>query len=72
MGKTFIPNSFLPRVVSSWMGNEGKGITSEVGACVTHRLLIPSFAAEGCASESLNVAVATAILCAELRRQGRS
>ena len=54
------------------MGNEGKGITSEVGACVTHRLLIPSFAAEGCASESLNVAVATAIVCAELRRQGRS
>ena len=37
---------------------------------VTHKLLIPNYP-EGCAtSESLNVAIATAITCAEFRRRG--
>ena len=51
------------------MGSEGQGITPEVEACVNARLLIPNYPA-GCAtSESLNVAVATAIVCSEWRRR---
>ena len=52
------------------MGNEGKGISKQVQQLVTHKLLIPNYP-EGCAtSESLNVAIATAITCAEFRRRG--
>ena len=51
------------------MGNEGNGIGQQVRQLVTHKLLIPNYP-EGCAtSESLNVAVATAITCAEFRRR---
>ena len=49
------------------MGNEGNGLSAEVRRRVTHRLLIPSFR-EGDAAESLNVAVATAIVCSEFKR----
>lgn len=52
------------------MGNEGNGIGQQVQQLVTHKLLIPNYP-EGCAtSESLNVAIATAITCAEFRRRG--
>ena len=52
------------------MGNEGNGIGAQVQSMVTHKLLIPNYP-EGCAtSESLNVAIATAITCAEFRRRG--
>ena len=51
------------------MGNEGNGIGEQVQSMVTHKLLIPNYP-EGCAtSESLNVAIATAITCAEFRRR---
>ena len=50
------------------MGNEGKGISPEVGSLVSHQLLIPSFPEGAATSESLNVGVATAIICAEFRR----
>jgi len=53
------------------MGNEGNGISPRVAACVGHRLLIPSFPAGRPTAESLNVAVATAIVCAEFRRVAR-
>lgn len=51
------------------MGNEGKGISSQVEQYVNKRLFIPSFPADIPTSESLNVSVATAITCAEFRRQ---
>ncbi|MCT4644016.1 MAG: RNA methyltransferase [Carboxylicivirga sp.] len=51
------------------MGNEGKGISDEVANFVSHKLLIPSFPSGIPTSESLNVSVATAITCAEFRRQ---
>ena len=51
------------------MGNEGNGISPEIRQLVTHRLLIPKYH-EG--PESLNVAVATAIVCGEFRRQQRT
>ena len=51
------------------MGNEGQGISSEVAAAVSHKLLIPPYPADRCGSESLNVAVATAVICSEFRRR---
>lgn len=49
------------------MGNEGRGLSPEVSATVTDRLLIPAYGEHS--SESLNVAVATAITLAEFRRR---
>ncbi len=54
------------------MGNEGNGISEQVGALVNARLYIPPFPANAQTSESLNVAVATAITCAEFRRRQRN
>ena len=51
------------------MGSEANGISPEVASCVTKRLYIPPFPANAHTSESLNVAVATAITCAEFRRR---
>ena len=51
------------------MGNEGQGISAEVAKCVSHKLLIPPYPANRCGSESLNVAVATAVICSEFRRR---
>lgn len=51
------------------MGNEGNGIREEVGQLVNHRLYIPNYPKFHQTSESLNVAIATAIVCAEFRRQ---
>lgn len=50
------------------MGNEGRGITPEVAATVTRKLLIPPYPADRRTTESLNVAMATGIVCAEFRR----
>jgi TrmH family RNA methyltransferase len=50
------------------MGNEGNGISPEIRQKVNRRLLIPSYR-NGDTAESLNVAIATAITCAEFRRQ---
>lgn len=53
------------------MGNESKGISSDVIKVCTHLIKIPSFSSfdKGSVSaESLNVGVATAIICSELRR----
>lgn len=50
------------------MGNEGNGISPEVEACVTRKLHIPAYPPGASGSESLNVAVATAIVCHEFRR----
>ena len=51
------------------MGNEGKGVSAEVSALINRRLYIPNYPAGRDTSESLNVAIATAIVCAEFRRQ---
>lgn len=51
------------------MGNEGKGVSREVEAFVTERLYIPNYPEGRETSESLNVAIATAIVCAEFRRR---
>ena len=53
------------------MGNEGKGVSEECARSFTHKLLIPAYPAERQGSESLNVAMATGIVCAEFRRRAR-
>ena len=49
------------------IGNEGKGISKEVEAVVTERLLIPSYPQGEVTGESLNAAIATAITLAKFR-----
>ena len=51
------------------MGNDGQGISPECEKSVTHRLYIPPYPADCAGSESLNVAIATAITCSEFRRE---
>lgn len=51
------------------MGSEANGISPEVASVVTRKLFIPPFPPDAHTSESLNVAVATAITCAEFRRR---
>jgi TrmH family RNA methyltransferase len=52
------------------MGNEGNGIGDECSRHITEKLLIPSYPEGRATSESLNVSVATAIICNEFRRNG--
>lgn len=51
------------------MGNEGNGISATIEEKVNKRLLIPNYPLGSETSESLNVAVATALVCAEFRRR---
>ncbi len=51
------------------MGNEGNGISPAVRACINRAIRIPSYPADAPTSESLNVAIATAITLAEFRRE---
>jgi len=62
-GQQLTPNGIII------MGNEGKGISADVAAKVSRRLLIPSYPQDRPTAESLNVAIATAITCAEFKRQ---
>ena len=51
------------------MGNEGKGISPDIEALVDKRLNIPNYPSDRLTTDSLNVAVATAITCSEFRRR---
>lgn len=51
------------------MGNEGKGISQGVGEIINRRLYIPNYPIGTQTTESLNVAIATSIVCAEFRRR---
>lgn len=51
------------------MGNEGNGISNDVAQLIQNKIEIPSFSNGAETSESLNVAIATAIVCAEFRRR---
>ena len=51
------------------MGNEGRGVTPDVATAVTRKLLIPPYPADRRTTESLNVAMATGIVCSEFRRR---
>ncbi len=66
-GENIYAKDLSPRGVLV-MGNEGNGISEEVERLVTCKISIPSFSS-GKGSESLNVAVATAICCSEFKRK---
>lgn len=51
------------------MGNEGKGVSPKTEALVSHKLFIPNYPIGTPTVESLNVAIATSIVCAEFRRR---
>ena len=59
----------LPENAIVVMGNESKGLSPEISALMDSNLKIPSYAPPTSDMESLNVAVATAIVCAEFRRR---
>ena len=50
------------------MGSESNGISAKIAAKVTSRLFIPPYPRDAAGSESLNVAIATAITCALFRK----
>lgn len=52
------------------IGNESRGISSELIPFITHPVSIPTVhAPDGKKAESLNASIATAIICAEFRRR---
>jgi TrmH family RNA methyltransferase len=50
------------------MGNEGNGISPDIRRLVSEKLYIPNYPEHRKSSESLNVALATAIICSEFRK----
>lgn len=61
--QTITPNGIIV------MGNEGNGIRPEIEKLIQKKLYIPNYPIGQETSESLNVAIATAIICAEFRRR---
>lgn len=51
------------------MGNEGNGISAAIRQWVNRKLLIPNFSVGTTRAESLNVAIATAVVCSEFKRR---
>ena len=51
------------------MGNEGKGLSQAIRNLVTQKLYIPNYPIGTQTTESLNVAIATSIVCSEFRRR---
>jgi len=62
-GETFAPSGFIV------VGNEANGIRTETEKFIDRRIAVPSFAGNENGPESLNAAVATALVLGELRRQ---
>ena len=56
----------LPQNALLVMGNEGNGIRAEIENLIEKKISIPKFTT---VAESLNVAVATAIICSEFKRR---
>ena len=54
------------------MGNESKGIRKDFNKYVTNKLFIPPFSALNETVDSLNISIATGIVCAEFRRRNYS
>ena len=51
------------------MGNEGNGINPQIEKSIVNKIKIPGFNNSNKSAESLNVSVATAIICSEFKRQ---
>ena len=66
-------NLYTARITSSGLillGNESRGLGSDLTELTTKNLLIPDFSGAGTKPESLNVSIAAAIVCSEFRRRG--
>ncbi|HSH19155.1 MAG TPA: RNA methyltransferase [Draconibacterium sp.] len=61
----------LPSKALLVMGNEGNGISMEIENIIEKKIKIPEFNQNPVSAESLNVSVATAIICAEFKRQNK-
>ncbi|MEJ5264574.1 MAG: RNA methyltransferase [Bacteroidales bacterium] len=59
----------LPPIGVLVMGNESKGITPDLAAYIKRKITIPATNPSEQRAESLNVAVATAIVCSEWQRR---
>ena len=59
----------LPKKAILIMGNEGKGIQKELKNMIDRKIKIPEFSDNNESAESLNVSVATAVICSEFKRQ---
>lgn len=59
----------LPKKAIVVVGNEGNGISKEVKNKIEQKIKIPEFSQNATSAESLNVSVATAIICSEFKRQ---
>jgi len=51
------------------VGNEGSGIRESTEALIDKKISIPNFSDGKSKAESLNVSVATAIICSEFKRR---
>ena len=67
-GENIYEQQLPPRVLLV-MGNEGNGISAEIENKIERKIKIPEFNKIAKSAESLNVSVATAIICSELKRQ---
>lgn len=61
----------LPENAVIVMGNEGRGMSDEIRACLTESISIPPYPGDEPTAESLNVAVATSVIISEWRRRQR-
>lgn len=59
----------LPERALLVVGNEGNGIGEEIATSIDKKIKIPEFKSGSVGAESLNVSVATAIICSEFKRQ---
>lgn len=50
------------------LGNESRGISAKLLPYISDKIAIPSFSADKSHAESLNVAIAAAIICSEFKR----
>ncbi|MEN8116908.1 MAG: RNA methyltransferase [Bacteroidota bacterium] len=70
MSGTNVYNENLPTKALLVMGNEGNGIKAEIESKIEKKISIPNFSKSNNKAESLNVAMATAIICSEFKRKG--
>ncbi len=64
-----IYNEILPQKAVLVVGNEGNGIRKELELQINKKIKIPDFSANNKGPESLNVSIATAIICSEFKRK---
>ncbi|MFI8378922.1 TrmH family RNA methyltransferase [Leeuwenhoekiella sp. NPDC079379] len=67
MNGVSVYDAVLPKEAILILGNEANGISSEIENAVTHKISIPQFGTS--TTESLNVAIAGAILVSEFKRR---